>query len=151
MKIQGPGSSQAASKTKKSGKASGSSGNFGDFMTESAHETAGAGATRSIAHVDSLLAVQGAEDPTERAARQKARQRGKVILDELDKIRVAMLSGTLTIGHMMDIADVVAGHRQKITDPVLTRIMDEIDLRAQVELAKMRVAMDKKNGSTGGL
>ena len=52
-----------------------------------------------------------------------------------------MLNGTLTVGHMIDIADIVASHREKIQDPKLTDIMDEIDLRAQVELAKMRVAM----------
>ena len=57
---------------------------------------------------------------------------------------MAMLNGSLTVGHMIDIADVVASHREKITDPALTAIMDEIDLRAQVELAKMRVAMDRQ-------
>jgi hypothetical protein len=54
-----------------------------------------------------------------------------------------MLGGNLTVGHMIDIADIVASHREKITDPALTSLMDEIDLRAQVELAKMRISMDR--------
>ena len=78
------------------------------------------------------------------AAKKRMRHRSDKILSELDKIRMAMLSGTLTIGHMVDIADVVASHREKIMDPALTAIMDEIDLRAQVELAKMRVALDSQ-------
>jgi hypothetical protein len=42
---------------------------------------------------------------------------------------------------MVDIADVVASHRQKVQDPGMVEIMDEIDLRAQVELAKMRIRL----------
>ena len=144
MKIQGPGQTKGPSKTGKAGKAEQGDASFGDFI---AKDTASAGATQntqSIAQVDALLAIQGAEDPTAGAARKRARKRSGVILDELEKIRMAMLGGTLTIGHMIDIADVVASHREKIMDPALTDIMDEIDLRAQVELAKMRVALDTR-------
>ena len=44
---------------------------------------------------------------------------------------------------MIDVADVVASHRERIHDPALTAVMDEIDLRAQVELAKMRAALER--------
>jgi hypothetical protein len=142
MKIQGPGQTKGPSKTSKSGGASKSDASFGDFIAKDTQGAAPSQNTQSIAHVDALLAVQGAEDPTQGAARKRARKRSTVILDELEKIRMAMLGGTLTIGHMIDIADVVASHREKIMDPALTGIMDEIDLRAQVELAKMRVALN---------
>jgi hypothetical protein len=145
MKIEGPGRSDPASKSKKSKKASGSSGRFGDFMAEAASESAPAMATQSIAAVDSLLAVQAAEDPAQRSARQRMRRRADTLLKELDKIRVGLLTGSLTVGHMVDIADVVVSHREKITDPALTAIIDEIDLRAQVELAKMRVSLDRQH------
>lgn len=141
MKIQGPGRAQSTSKNNKSDKAKKADGSFKDMVAGSAKETAQAAATQSIARVDALLAVQGAEDPTARAARRRMVQRGEAVLDELDKLRGAMLGGTLTIGHMIDIADVVASHREKIDDPALTAIMDEIDLRAQVELAKMRKSL----------
>ena len=55
-----------------------------------------------------------------------------------------MLGGNLTVGHMIDVADVVASHREKIDDPTLTAIMDEIDLRAQVEIAKIRVVLNQE-------
>lgn len=142
MKIRGPGQTSGPSKNKKSTGASSGGASFGDFIakdTEAATTTPGA---QSIAQMDALLAIQGAEDPTAGASKKRMRKRSIVILDELDKIRNAMLSGTLTIGHMIDIADVVASHREKIMDPALTSLMDEIDLRAQVELAKMRVALD---------
>lgn len=141
MKVEGPKGPQSASRSKKSS-SSGSSVDFSQYMKGGASGASGAAATQSIAHVDALLAVQAAEDPTERAARGRARQRADTILEELDKIRLAMLGGTLTVGHMIDVADVVASHRDRIHDPAMTALMDEIDLRAQVELAKMRVALD---------
>jgi len=71
------------------------------------------------------------------------RHRADTLLNELDRIRMGLLSGSLTVGHVIDIADVVASHREKIMDPQLTAILDEIDLRAQIELAKMRLSLDK--------
>lgn len=144
MKIQGPGKTNAPSKTDKKKGASESDESFGDFMAKDTKAAGQTSTTQSIAKVDALLAVQGAEDPTARASKQRMRRRSMTVLDELDKIRMAMLNGSLTVGHMIDIADVVASHRERVDDPSLTAIMDEIDLRAQVELAKMRVAMDAK-------
>lgn len=141
MKIEGPGPASGPGKTKKSDK-SGTSGNvFGAMLAGDTPDAPAARATQSIAFVDSLLALQGAEDPTARAARRRVRERGESILNELEKLRLAMLSGRMTVGHLIDVADVVASHRDKISDPVLTALMDEIDLRAQVELAKLRVSI----------
>ncbi len=144
MKVSGSGKAQGPSKSKKGGGASQTDGSFGAMLSGRAGQAATTGATQSIAQVDALLAIQGAEDPTQGAARKRMRQRANDILDELDGLRDAMLSGSMTLGHMIDVADVVASHREQVTDPELTAIMDEIDLRAQVELAKMRVAMDAK-------
>ena len=144
MKVQGPGRSQAASKAGKAGKTASSEGNFSDLVSGETLDSGATTATQSIAHVDALLAIQGAEDPTERASRGRAYRRSSTILDGLENIRMAMLSGNMTVGHMVDIADVVAAHREKIVDPALTAIMDEIDLRAQVELAKMRVTLNEQ-------
>ena len=145
MKIQGPGRTQGPSGTKKTKAASSANGSFRDLVVGGSQEAATAGAAQSIAQVDALLAVQGAEDPTDRAARQQVRRRAGSLLDALERIRTAMLAGTLTVGDMVDIADVIASHRDKIADPQLTALMDEIDLRAQVELAKMRVSLDSEN------
>lgn len=147
MKVQGPGGIKDAGKTKKKSSASSADNASFDSMLASADakETQSAASSGSIAQVDALLSIQEAEDPTQGGAKKRMRQRADKILNMLDDVRDAMLGGQLTVGHMVDIADVVASHREKITDPALTGIMDEIDLRAQVELAKMRVAMDKKS------
>ncbi len=142
MKVNGPGAAQGPSKSDKKKKPDQSGGSFGDMVSSGAAKPQGAPASRSIAHVDALLAVQSVEDPTARASKKRMRQRAGDILSELDKLKMAMLNGNMTIGHMIDIADVVASHREKINDPALTGLMDEIDLRAQVELAKIQVALD---------
>ena len=152
MKIQGGSKTGGVNKVKKTeNKADAGLGEGGFDALIASHgaaETDGAAAaspTQSIAAVDALLAVQETEDPTQGPARKRMRVRANKILDMLDDLRSAMLGGQLTVGHMIDVADVVASHRENITDPALTNIMDEIDLRAQVELAKMRVALDSKS------
>ncbi|MDB5490863.1 MAG: fliX [Micavibrio sp.] len=141
MKVEGPNSTRQTASTGRKGKISDGSGGFGDFMSEGTAETGGSSASHSIAHIDTLLAVQEAENPTERAARKRMKKRADDLLDELEHMRLGLLTGTLTVGHVIDIADVVAQHREKIMDPKLTAVLDEIDLRAQIELAKMRLSM----------
>jgi hypothetical protein len=141
MKVEGPSKAQQTEKSKKKGRVASTGGGFSDLVTGGAEETAGASATRSIAQVDTLLSVQATEDPTEKAARKRMYQRADTLLDRLENIRLRLLTGTLTVGHVIDIADVIAAHREKIADPELTAILDEIDLRAQIEIAKMRMAM----------
>lgn len=141
-KSKGP---DGASKSKKSSASQGQGGiEFSQFVHGGAAETSSASASQSIAQLDVLLAVQEAEDPTQKSAKKRAHMRADTILDKLEDVRLKMLGGNLTVGHMIDVADVVASHRDKIDDPTLTSIMDEIDLRAQVELAKMRVILDRR-------
>lgn len=141
MKIQGPSESQKAGKSKGASKTGKSNGAFGAMVTGGAAETSGAVATGSVASVDALLAVQAAEDPTERAAKRRMRQRGDSLLDKLDEIRLGLLTGNMTVGQVIGIADVVASHREKVNDPKMSALLDEIDLRAQIEIAKMRKAI----------
>lgn len=142
MKIEGPSRTSKTSGPGKSGKAGEADGSFEDFLAMGATKTSAATPTSSIAMVDALLAVQGAEDPTARAARRRMKERAGNLLDGLEKIRIGLLTGTVTLGHCIDVADVVASHREKVNDPALSALLDEIDLRAQVEIAKMRKALD---------
>lgn len=142
MKIQGPSGTQSTSKSKKSSGAGKSGSNFSDFMDSgSASGASGASASSSINNIDALLAVQGADDPAARAAKTRMKNRAHTILDKLDQLKVSMLCGSITIGELMGIADTVANHREKIDDPQLTSILDEIDLRAQIEIAKLSKSM----------
>lgn len=146
MKVQGPSGTQKSSESKKSSKSSSASGaKFGSFMDAGdAGEVRTTTATNSINSVDSLLAIQASEDPTARAAKSRMRDRAHSILDKLENLKMSMLVGNVTVGELLGIADVVAAHREKIDDPHLIAILDEVDLRAQIEIAKMTVAMKNK-------
>lgn len=144
MKIDGPNRTQQSGSTQKKSGVSGRGGAFGDLLTGGAEGPSGAGATHTIAHIDALLAAQETESPTERAARRRVVQRADSLLGALEQIRLGLLTGTLTVGHLIDIADVVAQHRDKVMDPRMTAILDEVDLRAQIELAKMRKALEQR-------
>jgi hypothetical protein len=155
MRIDGPGKSGSVQGNKKKDKASGSSGDTGfqklvgeSDAPASSGASAGASSASQIASLDVLLAVQGAEDPTQGHARKRMRERGDKILNVLETMRMALLNGTMTVGHMISLADTVASHREKITDPMLVNILDEIDLRAQIELAKMARAFEQSEKKT---
>ncbi len=140
MKVEGPSKTSGTSGSKKTGKAGGD-GSFEDFIASAPKGPSAAAPTQHIARVDALLSVQEAESPSEKAAKRRMRQRAEDILTELDDLRMGLLTGTMTLGQVIDIADVVASHRERVMDPKLTAILDEIDLRAQIEIAKATKAM----------
>lgn len=144
MKIEGPSKTSKTTKSDKASKAGKSDGTFGAMVTSGATQTQGTAATQSIAKMDALLAVQAAGSATERAAKKRMRERGDKVLRQLDNLRLGILTGNLNLGEMVNIADVVASHRESIDDPQLTALLDEIDLRAQIEIAKIRKAMEHR-------
>lgn len=146
MKIDGTKSSSDVSKSKKADKASSGDGVFKSLMdgkTSEETSVAGPSASSSIASVDALLMAQATEDPAQKKAQKRMRERADSLLDKLNNLKMAMLTGQVNVGHMVSIADIAATHREKITDPELSALLDEVDLRAQIELAKLEIARDK--------
>lgn len=142
MKVDGPGRTKGPSSTSKKDKAAKGDGTFGAMLSEKLQGASATSAPQAVAAVDALLAAQEVGSATDQAARRRMSARADDILQTLDRVRMALLSGNLTVGDVINIADVVAAHREKIMDPKLTAVLDEIDLRAQIEIAKMRKAMD---------
>ena len=142
MKIDGTKSSTDIQKKKDAKKSSSDGGAFKSMMdgAQETTKTVGSAVSSGIASIDALLAAQTTEDPAQEKAKQRMKDRANDILAELDNLKLAMMNGRVTVGHMVSIADVVATHRDQIKDPELSTIMDEIDLRAHVELAKLEIA-----------
>ena len=146
MKIDGTKSSSDVSKNKKTGKAASTGGAFKSMMADGDQGTggvSGASASTSIASVDALLMAQATEDPAQKKSQKRMRERAESLLDKLNDLKMSMLTGEITVGHMISISDVAASHREKITDPELSALLDEVDLRAQIELAKLQMSYDK--------
>ncbi|KQW83878.1 flagellar assembly protein FliX [Brevundimonas sp. Root1279] len=99
-----------------------------------AAQAAAASGVAGVADVSALMALQGVEDPTER--RRRAIRRGGGLLDRLDELKLALLSGEMGEGALERLGRGLREERPIDADPELNRLLDQIDLRAAVELAK---------------
>lgn len=86
--------------------------------------------------VDALLAIQEVEDATTGGGNARARQWATEVLDRLDGIRLGLLAGGIPLSELRQVADLVSRQRGAGVDPGLQEILDEVELRARVELAK---------------
>ena len=138
MKVEGPGRTSGTKSTSKAGSKKSGDGAFGGMIsdTEETEAQAPVSRTASIGALDTLLALQGAEGTSEEATK-KAKKRAGILLDRLEKIRIGLLTGELPSSALQQLAHTIASHREGMIDPRLAEILDEIDLRAQVELAKL--------------
>jgi hypothetical protein len=116
-----------------------SSGGFAAALHEesAASGQSAVGGSVGLSGVSTILALQGAPDSTERRARQRAVQRADAMLDELEQIRLGLLLGQIPRARLEQLAQMVRARREQLDDPKLIAILDDIELRAAVELAKL--------------
>jgi len=88
--------------------------------------------------VEALIALQDVESPTERR-RRSVRRAGR-LLDELDGLKIALLGGELSQAQLDALSRAVREQRSATDDPKLEAVLDEIETRAAVELAKLEAA-----------
>ena len=88
----------------------------------------------ALANLDALMSLQEVDDAPER--RRRAALRGKSLLDSLDQLKAAMLAGKIPSAALHRIAEQL---RQRVpsADPELDEILAHIELRAEVEIAKL--------------
>lgn len=114
-----------------------SSEKFAHFLTETepGKATASPRLLAPLVTIDPMLvaAAGDALDP-----RKRGQKRGHQVLDRLDRIRHALLSGQLSQAEIEDLIKALASEREEFNDLRLAELLDEIELRAQVELAKFQ-------------
>jgi len=88
--------------------------------------------------VDALLALQAVGGPLE--GRRRAVRRASQILDILDEVKLALLDGDLSLAQLDRLRRTVNEERGLTGDPKLEGVLDEIELRAAVEIAKLETA-----------
>lgn len=93
--------------------------------------------TVSLSGVDAILAAQSVDPDGGQAARQRMARRGEEVLDRLEGVRVGLLAGRVPKQDLADLARMVRAKREAGIDPRLGALLDEIELRAEVELAKL--------------
>ena len=136
MKIEGPKGPSSTSAARGAGRAS--DGGFSLSGAEESSETAEAqrmAGLDGVMTVSALLALQGVEDPMSR--KKRAMGRASRILDMLDDLKVAMLEGQASPQTLDNLARAVREQRDQTDDPRLEDVLNQIETRAAVELAKL--------------
>jgi hypothetical protein len=85
--------------------------------------------------VNSLLSLQ--EMPTSTEGRSKGIQRAEGLIEHLEAIRHGLLLGHISKDRLGRIIKALAAEREKNLDPGLIQVINDIELRAKVELAKL--------------
>ncbi len=143
MKVGNVGQSKGVSGAKpKKGTSGAGSSAFADQLrgtsgsSDVAATETGVVDTAALDGVDALLAMQEVGDSTEEHSRKQARSYGMDLLDRLTSIQDALLRGAIPKENLMDLAKRMREGRAKVQDPRLNEILSEIELRAEVEIAK---------------
>ena len=132
MRIETTARSSNVNRTGNAGR-SGASGGF--FIGEEAAspQTASSAPIAHATGMDALLALQSVEDPL--FAKKKAIRRGNALLDTLETIKADLLLGQVSEGRLNHLMALISQARERNL-PGLDGILDDIELRARVELAK---------------
>lgn len=92
--------------------------------------------TAPLAALGGVLSVQEVPDAT--AERRRAAKHGATILDELDQLQLNMIGGWVSESDLHRLAKLLDARRPDVDDAQLDGVLDEIELRAAVELAKLQ-------------
>jgi len=133
MRIVGPNGTSAVTSTPNGRRTS--TGTFSLDEEQAPQAPSATSAPRTVGGIDALIALQGVEDPVER--RRRVIRRGRTALDALDELKLGLLAGTLDVGTLGKLKSAAAGLKDISGDPNLDGVMSEIELRVEVELAKM--------------
>lgn len=138
MKITGTGPVRNAAGPRRAERSAGG-GDFARHLDIDDRDGVGQlGTARSIAGLESILSLQEVDEPLQR--RRRAVARGTSLLDRLDALRLALLEGDLPKATLEALATAIRENRHDTDDPQLRAVLEEIELRAAVELAKYEVA-----------
>jgi len=139
MKISKVGGPKEVSGGRKKEKSSAIDSGFADRLreTQGADETASTVESGGIGAAGSVFALQEVPNATDERSRAVLKDYGSDVLDRLDELRVGILNGVFSKDRLTDLAQNMRKKRQDSEDPRLNELIKEIELRAEVEIAKL--------------
>ncbi|MBM09569.1 MAG: flagellar assembly protein FliX [Magnetovibrio sp.] len=139
MKVKGPSGSKGPNNIRKVAKNMSGDGSFSDSLKETGNTLGDLGVSQitGSAGVEGILAAQNSDSTIdERRLRQRLMTYGDDLLDRLEDIRLGILIGHFSKQRLTELARRMRQKREKSKDPALDEILAEIELRAEVEIAK---------------
>ncbi len=143
MKVSGIGATAGSGQSRKTAKTDKTSaGGFADKLAETfeaVEESHAVETSSAVGGIDALLAAQAVGDALDGEERRRLVKYGEDLLDKLEDIRHGLLFGAIPKDKLIALAQMVRSRRGHVTDPRLSAVLDEIELRAEVELAKLSI------------
>ncbi len=93
----------------------------------------------TVGSIDALIALQQVDEPLGR--RRRAVGRAGRLLDLLEGVKLKLLDGDPDEGDLQRLAAAVREQRAATQDPGLEALLDQIETRAAVELAKIEARL----------
>ena len=137
MKISGPGPIRPSPARPGKATRAASGANFSSALASEAPVVGNVTSAAAINPIDGILAVQEVGDATD--GRSRGIKRGHGLLDRLDELRHGLLAGSIDRDRLLGLRREIAEKRVTLGDPRLSAVLDEIDVRAAVELAKLGI------------
>ena len=135
MRVTGTGNVSSSGGARAGARAAGGFSVTQASGAEEVAQTRPAGGVTGVNSIDALLALQAVGGPLER--RRRAVGRAGRILDVLDDVKVALLDGEVSPDDLDRLVLAVREERDETDDPRLEGVLDEIEMRAAVEMAKL--------------
>jgi hypothetical protein len=135
MMIAGPPGPSPARAARGAGRTAAAGFSLGAGEAAEAAEAQRMAGLDGVMTVSALLALQGVEDPLQR--KKRAMGRASRLLDILDDLKAAMLEGRAAPSTLDNLARAVREQRETTDDPRLNDVLNQIETRAAVELAKL--------------
>jgi len=139
MEIKGPGRITTPGVSRKGKNKSGASKTGFNEALSSEESTAALppSGTSPLTSVNSLLSLQ--EMPTGSEGKSKGLARAEELLEHLELIRHGLLAGQIPQRRLKDVVKIVSREKELSHDSALNEILNDVELRVKVELAKLEM------------
>ena len=136
MKVDQTRRNSLAGVKRSSGSRGAASSDF-DSLLISEQKIDAVAASNRISSVDAVVALQ--EITGDNTDERGAKNRANLILDKLEDIRMGLLMGQIPKSNLEELSKILILARENSIDSNLLEIIEDIELRAKIELAKLEI------------
>jgi hypothetical protein len=110
---------------------------FGQYLAEAgAADGAAAPASAGVSAMETPFSIHQVDSATDRRSRGLAIRRADTIIDQLAQIQADLLAGAIPPARLQALTKILRTQRESSDDSRLNDLIDAIELRAEVEIAK---------------